>query len=293
MSFANLSKFFVIPAAAFVVGASAAISCISVDYPTVAFRCNPRLTDACPEGFTCCSDDPSAQSDDPATPTANGNLPAYLNRVNEATPGFGVPLFSGLNNTRGTSGMCVDTGRVGAGAGLFENGCPVPCNPTWEPGEVQAVCGAGTMCCQTVELTADDCVFDQAVNGGAGGYRPLNGADAVSGSPPGSTWTPGGTKQDANGFRGCTEFATDPVTGMVNGTILLDCANQLTVANQRGFCLGGDPTRVCLPSQPQPGYLDACQQLTLCFQQGIPVDQCIGSGGGGGGTSTGTTGTTG
>ena len=114
-------SFFALYGVAVGLGAVVATSCINVDYPTVAFRCNPRQSDNCPETHFCCSDDPAA---------VGGELPGYMGKdIGNATP-----LFSGLNNALGTSGMCVRTEDIPAGSGLLEPNvvnCPIPCNPTW------------------------------------------------------------------------------------------------------------------------------------------------------------------
>ncbi len=74
------------------VGATVATSCIGVNYPTVAFRCDPRQPNNCPESHFCCSDDPA---------TEDGALPEYAGK----NIAGGTPYFSGVNNALGSQGM--------------------------------------------------------------------------------------------------------------------------------------------------------------------------------------------
>lgn len=227
-------------------GATVASSCIGVNYPTVAFRCNPRQQDNCPETHFCCSDDPAAEG---------GALPAYMGK-NIAGE---TPYFSGANNSLGTSGLCVNREDIPFGGGLQEpaaGNCPIPCNPTWDDGDVAAVCGAGRVCCQTVQLDPLDCVVDPD----SGMYRPVTGADIgvrYEGDGPVITdWSPGAhkTHQDPSGS-GCTGIAM----GDTDSAAFKDCVAQLTVADQRGFCMRLDVGQVC--PTIQPGYVDACTAL--------------------------------
>src|SRR5687767_1746351 len=138
----QLLRFVLVNGLAVGLGATVATSCIKVNYPTVAFRCNPRQGDNCPETHFCCSDDPS---------TADGELPAYAGKMMSGS----TPLYADDANRAGVSGMCVNRDEIPAGFGLLSAGaanCPIPCNPTWSDADTQDVCGEGRVCCQTVEL---------------------------------------------------------------------------------------------------------------------------------------------
>lgn len=231
----NLLRFFVLNALAVGLGATVASSC-TVNYPTVAFRCNPRQSDNCPDTHFCCSDDPAA---------VGGALPAYMGK---AISNGDDPLFSGTNNLLGTSGMCVRTDDIPVGSGLLEPAalnCPIPCNPTWSRDDVDIVCGPTRVCCQTAELEQSDCVSD------GGAFRPATGADIFGGL---TQWKPGqhATHQDPNG-EGCATFAG---TNDTSNPAFRGCLEQLTVANQRGFCMAaaGCPTAA-------ETYIDACEAL--------------------------------
>jgi len=209
-------------------------------WPTVSHRCNPREgKDACPEMFDCCSDDPAAPG---------GALPDYEGKEIDGAE----PLFSGINNARSRTGMCVKTMDIPPGAGLLEPGaedCPIPCNPTWTRGQVDEVCGETWKCCQTVELDEADCVLDEET----GCHRPARGDDIVDRGDP---WDEKAheTHQDP-GLHGCTELAAD---GSVE---LEDCYRQLSVADQRGYCMSLWGEELC-PAEYE-SYVSACDQLNL------------------------------
>lgn len=205
---------------AFGVGATVAISCVP-QYPTVSFRCNPRgPSPQCPDDQFCCSDDASS---------AGSGVPDF------APGGTPTPLFASNNNGLSARGMCVRVSDLPPNSGLPLNNCPVPCNPAWSGGEIEAVCGAGRVCCQTVELQARDCVSD-----GSGSVRPANGLDALNnlaGNPacdddPRNCWRPSDfeTHQDPN-FEACQRLAADL------DMTLEDCIGKLGVADTRGFCM--------------------------------------------------------
>jgi hypothetical protein len=235
----DLLRFFIINGLAVGLGAAVASSCVTVNYPTIAFRCNPKQSQNCPDTHFCCSDDPAAEG---------GRLPAYRGASGS---NFGTPLFSGHNNALSSSGMCVNLDHVpcdisladpdGVGGCLFPN-CPIPCNPEWSAGNVEAVCGRGLSCCQTVEIDASDCVLDGDT------WRPARGTDV----PALTEWSPAQheTHQDPAG-RSCAL-----ITGSNNlsNAAFRACVDQLTVANQRGFCM---------PSCPAPPIAgpDACDLL--------------------------------
>lgn len=245
-------RFLVLNGIAVGLGAVVATSCIDVNYPTVAFRCNPRQSDNCPSTHFCCSDDPAA---------VGGGLPAY--QTASGAGSGGTPYFSGLNNGLGTKGMCVRTSDLPSGAGLFEAAaanCPVPCNPTWDEGDKQTVCGADRVCCQTVEITVEDCIQDDPSDPAS--WRPATGADIRAGS---TRWEPARheTHQDPGG-EGCATFTmTTDTTSAVQDpdSAFSQCLNELTVADQRGFCMALQPGQAC-PTEID-GYLNACEQINM------------------------------
>lgn len=234
------------------VGAGMLATACDPTYGITSFRCDPKNPD-CPSDFgtgtyVCCSDDPAAIDLDD---TSLAVLPDYV-----GGGGTGTPLFSGPNNNLSRSGFCIDTGAVPPTAAIQDAGtgfgCPLPCNPTWSSADVQAVCGAGTICCQTVELGEKDCALDPDL-GNNGCWRPVTGNDISGfGGLDVSSWNPSAhdTHQDPNGS-GCTAFVT-----AAGGTQsdLTACFRRLTTANQRGFCQSG----VC--PLTDPAYRDACER---------------------------------
>lgn len=242
-------RFLVLNGLAVGLGAVVATSCVDVNYPTVAFRCNPRQSDNCPDTHFCCSDDPAA---------VGGGLPFYTNIP--GTADGGTAYFSGANNGLGTKGMCVRTEDLPSGAGLFEAtaaNCPVPCNPTWEDSDKLAVCGEGRVCCQTVELEAADCVQEDPDDPQS--WRPAVGTDIRGGR---TDWKPARheTHQDPNG-QGCGTFANNVTDFEDPDSDFSQCLNRLTVADQRGFCMALQPSEVC-PTDVE-GYLNACELINL------------------------------
>jgi hypothetical protein len=223
-------------------------------------RCQPSSSKPdkrCPEDEICCSDDPAAidlfDLDIPA-------LPAY-----EGRSGSGTPLFSADRNDAGSFGMCIQVGSV-APAFALPSGCPVPCNPSWDADSVEAVCGAGTFCCQTVEIEASDCVLDPEI-GDDGCWRPAHGDDIVGlGGLDATSWSAGehASHQDP-GLHECEAFVAGldqadlAFAGITADEVRLACLRRLGVANQRGFCIGGPGVAGC--PLAQPSYRDACEQL--------------------------------
>jgi len=233
----KLLRFVLINGGAIGLGVIVGTSCIGVDYPLVAFRCNPRQEDACPDTHFCCSDDPAAEM---------GNKPNYVGK-NISDP-VGMPYFSGANNGLGTSGMCVRVDDI-QGQGLTDiaaANCPIPCNPTWEADWIVDVCGPARVCCQTVALEQADCVTDDD-----GTSRAVNGGDIGTKT----AWRPGdhATHQDPNGD-GCLGLAQ----GDTKSAVFQDCVRQLSVADQRGFCMALGAGQTCPADQPT--FIDVCAQ---------------------------------
>ena len=224
-------------------------STISATGPTVAggelsptgfpeFACNPRVDGGPhPNGYRCCSVDPAAEG---------GELPNYAQKGIQG----GNPYFSGDNNEFSAWGICIRTSDIPTGSGLLEAeamNCPIPCNPRWDDGSVDTVCGPGRMCCQTHELTAMDCVQDDD-----GTWRAVRGEDIGDSTD----WNAAAhdTHQDPNGTV-CLEFANgDPTSDS-----FLECITQLGVADQRGVCMALSPGQACPAAQP--AYVDACEML--------------------------------
>jgi hypothetical protein len=199
--------------------------------------CSPRASGG--GTWTCCSDDPAAQG---------GELPAYEGKGIDGT----TPIFSGGNNAIGTSGLCVRTSDIPVGSGLLEPqaaNCPIPCNPTWDAGSIATVCGGNRVCCQTQELQPEDCILDGDV------WRPVTGEDIGNGTD----WANNrhATHQDPGGV-GCNVFAGGSGQG---NPAWVDCIAQLTVADQRGYCMALQPGQACPAAVP--GYLDACMQINM------------------------------
>jgi hypothetical protein len=240
----HLLRFVVVNTLAIGLGAAVATSCIKVNYPTVAFRCNPRQGDNCPETHFCCSDDPS---------TADGELPSYAGKNISGS----TPLYADDANRAGTSGMCVNRDDIPPTYGLMSvaaANCPIPCNPTWSLAQVDTVCGGPTfVCCQTVEVGEKDCVLPA----GESTWRPVTGADiGENGGPdmvtPRTNWNgvAHDTHQDPNGSVCAQTFGAG--TDEFN-----ECIRHLTVANQRGYCMDLGPGQGC-PTADM-AYQDICE----------------------------------
>ena len=229
-------------------------------------RCNPSLPleqTACAEFIEphlCCSDDPAALD--------LGDLTAYVTPAYQGRGGEGTPLFSATNNPLSQSGVCV-IDAVPQSSALSEvnaQGCPVPCNPQWAASDIEAVCGSNQLCCQFQELEPEDCGFDPNL-GDAGCFRPVTGDDIQGfGGLDASDWSSSAhaTHQDPGGL-GCLSWVmavpADVLAdnGLDSSEVLLACYRRLTVANQRGLCLGSSGGIAC--PYAQPDYIDACEQL--------------------------------
>ena len=232
MSFVRSALFH---AAIFAIGAVTAVACFQgEDFGNPAFRCAPSDgADACPDSYTCCSDDPAAQG---------GKLPAYRGVATSAT--FGTPIFSENNNPISSQGMCVQASAI---ANPLTNGCPVACNPTWSAADIDTVCG-GVSCCQTEEVDPEKDCFQ----GGDGVWRAFTGADILTGA---TGWgNKLATNQDPSAM-GCATFAGN---ADVNDPTFADCLNQLSVANQRGFCNDTCPCVEDLCALKNPGAVPKC-----------------------------------
>lgn len=239
----NLVKTALTYVAVFSAGAVTSVSCFEPDLENPSFRCSPKAAalapaDACPEDEVCCSDDPA---------TTGGRLPNY-NVPGTVNTKYGTPIFSGDNNSLSESGMCVKTGFA---TPLVATGCPVPCNPTWGAAEVADVCGAGIACCQVQELDPLlDCVQDPVTMK----WRAVTGTDIGT---PVTTWgSKHATNQDPNGTQ-CAIFAAGG-GATPKKEILDDCYDQLSVANQRGFCYQACPCIEDVCDQKNVGYVPKC-----------------------------------
>ncbi len=242
----------------FTVAAVLSASCIDVEYPTAAFQCDPHQKDPCPSSgsrsWTCCSDDPAS---------APGRLPDFNNSHDGGR--YGEPLFSGSRNSYSRSGICLDVSQIAGGLlNTGAVGCPIPCNPTWKRADVDDVCGDSGFCCQTVEITENDCVLVD------GCYVPASGEHIGSGDedfktannfPTGDPWAAAthDTHQDPGGT-GCAEIASTTDDFSVK-----DCYEKLSVANQRGFCF----TNAC-NLDAVSDYQDACERLNA--ESGLSCD---------------------
>jgi hypothetical protein len=220
----NLVKTALTYVAIFSVGAVTSVSCFEPDFGNPSFRCNPAADAECPSGETCCSDDPA---------TVGGKKPNYFAKDGAGNPllndEYGQPIFSGNNNPLSFSGMCV---KVGGFTSPFTNGCPTPCNPTWDAATQLEICGNPQMsvCCQAQELDpVRDCVLDGST------WRAVTGKDIGPAEAGGLTSWGGAhaSNQDPDG-KSCEVFASG--TGTFSMDAYNDCVSQLTVANQRGFC---------------------------------------------------------
>lgn len=226
-------------------------------------RCDPSEPDPCAEfggEHSCCSDDPAAID--------FGDLSAFVLPQYQGRDGQGTPFFSGGNNRLSRSGACVDSSSVTPGEALVDmkaQGCPVPCNPTWDNAEITALCGNGARCCMAQEIQPQDCIFDSAI----GCWRPVTGRDITGfGGADATTWAPNehATHQDPGGTN-CTLFAEGiPATlftdyNITQSDLLLACYHRLTVANQRGWCSNSLGLDTC--PYEDPAYVDACEQLNL------------------------------
>lgn len=226
-------------------------------------RCDPSSVDPCAEFIEphlCCSDDPAAVnlSDLDAAVTPN-----YVGRGGE-----GTPIFSGSNNASSRQGVCVADGSVPPVAALADvgaAGCPVPCNPQWSASDISSVCGQSALCCQFQELAPEDCGFDPNL-GDSGCWRPVTGNDIQGlGGIDASDWSmvDHATHQDPGGS-GCEKFVAEippnvlADNGLTPQDVLLACFRRLSVANQRGLCIGGAAGAVC--PYAAPAYIDACEQ---------------------------------
>jgi len=198
--------------------------------------CSPFAQDpaACPTDYVCCSDDPA---------TTQGRLPNYFGQAIDET--FGEPIFSGDRNALSHSGQCVDLGF----ASPLANGCPVPCNPTWTQAQVATICGVGLSCCAFRTVDPDrDCVLDPQTSR----WRSVRGSDIGGLSKWGSAHS---TNQDPLG-ESCIAFAT--VDGVPVKERLDDCFDQLSVADQRGFCYQGCACAEDLCDMKNPDWVPRC-----------------------------------
>jgi hypothetical protein len=211
--------------------------------PQAAEPCAPH-DPKCPADSVCCSDDPA---------TVAGKLPYYFTGIVDASRD--VPIFSGDNNALGTSGRCIE---VGGFTTPMNNGCPVPCNPTWDPARIAEICGIGesVTCCQTTAVDPDrDCIIDPQTQL----WRTVNGDDILAER---TTWGDvHATNQDPYG-QGCNIFAAggDGMVEPAEQAAREDCYAQLSVADQRGFCYAGSgcPCQEDPCAMKNPGWVPTC-----------------------------------
>ena len=211
-----------------IVGAAVGLACglgHRGGWPTIPFICDPAGPEQppCPEGFGCCSDDPASIQ--------------------------GVLLFANASNSRSRHGMCIDPNHIPGVQPRAAPGCVTACNPTWERERIEEVCGTFEVCCQTVELVEEDCVLDED----DGRWRPMDGRDAAAAAASGAARWGDGTHQDPD-FSSCEAYA-----GGRDKDAFFACAGQLTVADQRGFCIALSQGQACPVEQPE--YVDACEAL--------------------------------
>jgi hypothetical protein len=204
--------------------------------------CDPSADSLCPTDYVCCSDDPA---------TVGGKTPNFF--TNQNNDEYGAPIFSGNNNPLSTWGRCV---AIGGFASPFASGCPVPCNPTWEPTRTQEICGVTAICCPFTQLDpAKDCVIDPDTQR----WRAVTGKDiGMSFNGVQETWGDlHTTNQDPTGAS-CMLFASGG--GGFNQAAFEDCIDQLSVADQRGFCYSPDgcPCTEDLCDQKNPDYVPKC-----------------------------------
>ncbi len=236
----NLVKTALTYVAIFGAGTLTSVSCFEAEFDNPSFRCSPALSPDCPDGEVCCSDDPA---------TTKGRLPNYFSGTNDDK--YGIPIFSGANNPLSSSGMCVATDGI---VSPFTTGCPVPCNPTWDTGRRDAIC-AGALCCQMQELDpVKDCVLDPMTKR----WRAVTGNDIGAVGVGLTQWGPlHTTNQDPDGAQ-CTVFASSGGTMPVDKAAQNDCFDQLTVANQRGFCYKSCPCIEDVCDQKNPDFAPKC-----------------------------------
>lgn len=243
----RLAKLISLYCAVFGVSALVTANCISVNYSDVPFRCMPSMgANNCPDGYICCSDDPAALDFDEDGDPEGTFLPGYGDHAGK--DGYATPIFSGENNNRGSSGMCVREGSVNSDVALTEAeavGCPIPCNPHWDDDELESVCGEKAACCPTVPLESEDCVLDDRTDC----YRPVTGLDI--GDQTDWSSKAHATHQDPGG-KGCEELDSG------KGDKWRACLQRLTVADSRGFCVGLADTP---GGEGCPEMVDACEEL--------------------------------
>lgn len=234
----NLLKTALTYAALFCVGAVTSVACFEPELQNPSFRCNPaeavrQGTAGCPDGEVCCSDDPA---------TVGGKIPNYyFDGVNDSK--YGTPLFSDLNNALSTQGMCVAGGTVMNSP--LVNGCPVPCNPKWDPAVISELCGPSVACCQTQELDPNtDCIMAD------GRWRAVNGTDIIAQR---TGWGPAHATNQDPFADGCKTFA-----GGTTSPAYLDCIGQLTAADQRGFCFAQCPCIEDVCEMKNPDWVPRC-----------------------------------
>jgi hypothetical protein len=220
--------------------------------------CDPSSDTACElVGGICCSDDPAA--------LLLQDLAAQVTPQYEGIGGEGMPLYSAFNNPLSRWGWCMAPAADGLSE-VYAQGCPVPCNPTWDASDIDEICGPSRVCCQTIELEPEDCVLDPDA-GSFGCWRPVTGNDIMGlGGLDATNWasTAHATHQDPSGL-GCETFTSSIPSallddnGLAQQDVLIACYRRLGVADVRGLCL---PNSTVCPFA-DPDYVDACEQRNL------------------------------
>ena len=216
----------------------------------------------CPDDEICCSDDPAAldfsRSRRTRTPSIRG--PRRLRHS----------LVLGRPKRRQ---LLRRVHQIGDWVAL-PSGCPVPCNPSWDSDSVDAICGTGTFCCQTLEVDGVGLRvrIPRSVTRVAGDqfwrrhHGTRGGLDATS-------WfceralDPARSRRATSARRGSwaspTRSSTD--ASATAGDVQVACLRRLGVANQRGFCIIRWPRRSRLSARATelPRRLRAAQRLRV------------------------------
>lgn len=195
--------------------------------------CHPSHFDrGASTSVVCCSDDPAAP----------GGAPPRFDAVGVGPPGAMTPLFAGPNNDEAEFGLCEFKRSSPSTSVIPGSSCPIPCNPLWSQARIDDVCvlSSGPVCLQHVEVRPEDCIFVDGL------WRPIRGTDVAA--PEDWVVDEPGTRQDPELER-CRAYATGGA-GTIDSARLRDCVDQLTSADQRGFCGSTGPGDHPVPDDP-------------------------------------------